>query len=401
MSSDTLSLYPDNSTSDGRRNNVVILDGGLGTTLEQTFGLDISHTALWSAKAAVEHPGVVVDAHLAFLRAGATIILTSTYQCSLSTFQKAGYNPPDARRIMSKCVQLTVEARSRFCDEREASTDRLGPDDHGAKIALSLGPFGAGLTPAQEFDGYYPPPFGPQGYTYGGDNYNAFAKDEEGQKKEEDAAAALARYHFERLCIFADDEATWDSLDFIAFETVPLLREIRAIRMAMATLEERRVKRKPWWISFVFPAGKFPETAGQGDARVSVQSVVAAALQKPDPAASSGHLPSPSALGINCTETEMIPGILADMEGAVQAFWAHAQYRPWLILYPNGGDVYDPVSQTWVVQDKGGVWAEKLGAIVAKITQRDSAWAGVVAGGCCRTGPEDIGLLSTKLLGQR
>ncbi|KAJ7762510.1 Homocysteine S-methyltransferase [Mycena metata] len=226
----TRPLYPHSSG-----NNAVVLDGGLGTTLETAFGLELSHTPLWSAKAVIEHPEILVDAHLAFLRAGAKIILTSTYQCSLSTFANAGYSHTDAREIMSKCVQLAAEARSRFNDERANSSVPDQPDgeldEHAIKIALSLGPFGAGLSPAQEFDGYYPPPFGPRGYTHGGDNRNAFSKDDQGRKGEEEATAALAQFHLERLRVFADDKAAWDALDFIAFETVPVVREIRAARM--------------------------------------------------------------------------------------------------------------------------------------------------------------------------
>ncbi|KAJ7282566.1 Homocysteine S-methyltransferase [Mycena rebaudengoi] len=364
----------------------MILDGGLGTTLEQTFGLNISHTPLWSAKAAIEHPQVIIDAHLAFLRAGARIILTSTYQCSLSTLEQAGYSVDAAHEIMAKCVQLAAEARARFDAERTGQ----GLGAAGARIALSLGPFGAGLTPAQEFDGFYPPPFGPRAYTPGGGNRNAFvAREDEGT-----ATAALARYHLERLDAFADDATAWATLDCIAFETVPLLREVRAIRTAMAALETRlgRARAKPWWISFVFPSGQYPETDGPGEgaARVPVRAVVAAALDD------SAALPWPSALGINCSETEHLPRILAEMENAVEEFWTDAQSKPWLVIYPNGGDVYDPVSQSWVVKDKGGgVWAEELQGII--MGARRSVWAGVVAGGCCRTGPEDIKLLSSLL----
>ncbi|KAF8234042.1 hypothetical protein L208DRAFT_1394684 [Tricholoma matsutake] len=58
----------------------VILDGGFGTTLEQLFNLDISHTALWSAGPILKQPEAVVETHLAFLRAGARIISTPTLQ---------------------------------------------------------------------------------------------------------------------------------------------------------------------------------------------------------------------------------------------------------------------------------------------------------------------------------
>jgi homocysteine S-methyltransferase len=50
-----------------------------GSTIEDTYKQDITRTPLWSAKPIQENPELIVDAHLAFLRAGAEIILTSTY----------------------------------------------------------------------------------------------------------------------------------------------------------------------------------------------------------------------------------------------------------------------------------------------------------------------------------
>lgn len=48
-----------------------------GTTLENVFHQDIS-SPLWSAKPIDENPEIITQAHLAFLRAGARVILTST-----------------------------------------------------------------------------------------------------------------------------------------------------------------------------------------------------------------------------------------------------------------------------------------------------------------------------------
>ncbi|KAK7001336.1 Hcy-binding domain-containing protein [Favolaschia claudopus] len=379
-----LPLYARTSGSVSRAK---LLDGGLGTTLENAF--DISHTPLWSAKAAIEHPEALIDAHLAFLRAGAQVILTATYQCSPSTFHKAGYAADEAVETMRKCVWLADEARIRFQAESAATNTAPEKPDSGPKIALSLGPFGAGLSPAQEFDGFYPPPFGPRGYTHDNSNCNVFAKDEEGRRKEDAAIEALTQFHLERLTIFAEDKAVWDAIDFIAFETVPLLREIYAIRKAMAELEKQSVKPKPWWISCVFPNGSFPETD------VPVRSVVEAAVAR-NPADLSITLPVPSALGINCTAVEEIPNILAEMEDVVATEFPLPEERSWLVVYPNGGDKYDPISQTWVVGDTKGFWAERIRDIVAKV-QSGSCWPGVVVGGCCRTGPEDISLLGQRL----
>ncbi|CAK5281170.1 unnamed protein product [Mycena citricolor] len=357
---------------------VVILDGGLGTTLEQTFGLDISHTPLWSAKAAVEHPTVIVDAHLAFLRAGAQIILTSTYQCSPSTFAGAGYGDEEGEKLMCKCVLLAEDARVRFLSE----THQNGGDaEPGPKIALSLGPFGAGLSPAQEFDAFYPPPYGPRAYTTAGPNVNAFSP-EEGEL-EAAATEALAQYHLERLSIVAADPRAWAAVDLIAFETVPLLREIRAIRIAVGRLAARGLH-KPWWISFVFPGGRFPETGG-----VTVRSVMDAAFGS---GAGDGNLGHPSALGVNCTDAGELPRILQEMQAALGEMGrGERDEKPWLVVYPNGGDIYDPVTQSWIVKSvtSGPSWAQRVGAMIKGIDLGDTL-NGIVVGGCCRTGPADI-----------
>ncbi|KAF7293956.1 Hcy-binding domain-containing protein [Mycena kentingensis (nom. inval.)] len=348
-------------------NDLSVLDGGLGTTLETAFGLDISNTPLWSAKAAIEHPDTIIAAHLAFLHAGAQIILTSTYQCSPETFRKAGYTDNEGRGLTLKCVELAVEARRQL---PTAAGEGAEP-----KIALSLGPYGAGLSPAQEFDGFYPPPYGPRAYNPDGLNLNAFADID----LEEGAIEALAGYHLSRVQAVSE---AWDALDLVAFETIPLLREIHAIRRAMGRLA---IPPKPWWISLVLPEGRFPQRRHpDADDRISVAQIVEATFALP-----TASTPAPSAIGVNCTQVEALPGILAQMEGALPN-----GLRPWLVLYPNAGDVYDSATQSWV--PKAGSrddWVAQV-ATIARDARGRGVWGGVVVGGCCRTGPEDIRLLA-------
>jgi len=49
-----------------------------GTTLKELFGVDTSQSPLWCAQSILEDSRMIVETHLAFLRAGAQIILTST-----------------------------------------------------------------------------------------------------------------------------------------------------------------------------------------------------------------------------------------------------------------------------------------------------------------------------------
>jgi homocysteine S-methyltransferase len=66
----------------------LILDGGLATELEAA-GHDLSDR-LWSARLLRDDPAAIEDAHLAFLRAGADIIETASYQASVEGFVAAG-----------------------------------------------------------------------------------------------------------------------------------------------------------------------------------------------------------------------------------------------------------------------------------------------------------------------
>ncbi|KAJ3971153.1 Homocysteine S-methyltransferase [Lentinula raphanica] len=396
-------------TLNGLHTDPLILDGGFGTTLEQLFRINISNTPLWSAQAILDHPDTVIEAHLAFLRAGAEVISTSTYQCSYATFARAGYTDTDAKRIMSQSVYLANKTREIFREEQT----RQGDPIRAVRIALSLGPFGASLSPAHEFDGIYPPPFGPRASSddpedAGGQNCNTFGHDE---VAENESIQALMKFHLDRLLIFLEDQVAWSGIDYIAFETVPLTREIKAIRRAMGHLgEEMRARQgfseKPWWISMVFPDGLYPETNQDGISRLRVADVVSAAVGNPTPA-----YPCPSGLGINCTQVEYLPQLVRQLEnglrnlGESEDFRGHTStssdqrttiVKPFLVLYPNGGDVYDPINQVWVEGQKDGEenWARAL----QRCFEPSDVWSGCILGGCCRTTPRHISSLLSQIM---
>ncbi|KDN32933.1 hypothetical protein RSAG8_13980, partial [Rhizoctonia solani AG-8 WAC10335] len=140
-------------TSRFAREEIAFLDAGLGTTLEDVLHKNISHP-LWSAHLIDTDPDAIVGAHLAFLRAGSSIILTATYQCAPETFTRAGYTRDQTVAITHKAIALAVRAREEYMNTTPSGTPT-------PRIALSLGPFGATLSPAAEFSGIYPPPYGP------------------------------------------------------------------------------------------------------------------------------------------------------------------------------------------------------------------------------------------------
>jgi homocysteine S-methyltransferase len=305
---------------------------------------------------------------------------------------------------MLKAVRLAGQARSTFVKD---NPDKI------IKIALSLGPFGASLKPAQDFDGYYPPPYGPMEFSEGTKNCNGFGEDAKGER---DAIEALAQFHLERLLVFARDPAAWETIDCIAFETVPLVREVKAIREAMLQLQKNfavndvKFENKPWWITFVFPDGQCSEMQYAGGPRMAASDMIFAALQwSSTPVADGGEavdgLPIPTGIGVNCTSLDFFAALVAEISEAVSSVNGGKKPKPWLVLYPNGGDVYDPISRTWQIrgETEKHSWSAGFGGIIDEIThssREPGVWAGVVAGGCCRTRPEEIAALN-KWLNQR
>ncbi|KAH9949044.1 Homocysteine S-methyltransferase [Amylocystis lapponica] len=373
-----------------RRIPTLVLDGGMGTTLEDVFHTDVA-SALWSAAPVDANEEAVIGAHLAFMHAGADVVLTTTYQCAFETFARAGYTRDAAARTMHKAVRLAADARRRFCTSAHAR--------RRIRIALSLGPFGATLAPAHEFDGLYPPPYGPHARAASGDASTAFEETAEGREGERAAVDALAAFHLGRLRVYAQDAETWAALDFVAFETVPLAREVCAIRMAVRRLgAEDGVRMKPWWISAVCPGGRLPEEQSPGGARVSVREVVRLALQS-EGVQDLEENQRPFGVGVNCTSMDVLGTVLEEMTSAVVEVNKRKDTPAWLVVYPNRGDVYDAVNRTWLpyIPDHGDTgWAARLWSILQPVVRRD-VWQGVMVGGCCKTSPTEIEALAKEV----
>ena len=289
---------------------------------------------------------------------------------------------------MRKAVHLAHEARSRYLDEDPVQVSR------NIRVILAVGPFGATLTPTQEFDAFYPPPYGPQAFDSSLPNcelVNSFARPED----ETEAVEALAQFHAERLRIFTTDQETWNLIDGIAFETIPLRREVLAIRRAVETLrqESQSSAFKPWWISTLYPEGSFPEKRSDG-IHVSSAEIVEATLD--------GTPPRPDGIGVNCTGTIHLRSIIQALTENVKAR-SDLTEIPSLVLYPNGGDEWDPNTKTWqqcaAGDEKAEVWASQLDGLV-KTIQRDGFWREILVGGCCRAGPTEIAALVRRVKGR-
>jgi homocysteine S-methyltransferase len=92
----------------------VVLDGGLSNQLADQ-GCDLSDE-LWSARLLADAPEQIQAAHAAYVRAGARVLITSSYSGAASSWP--GWRPVTART----CGSRRPSARTARCSRTAAST---------------------------------------------------------------------------------------------------------------------------------------------------------------------------------------------------------------------------------------------------------------------------------------
>lgn len=169
----------------------VILDGGFATELERR-GVP-SSGRLWSTRAVVEAPEAVEKLHRDYLTAGADVISTATYQGALGALAREGLDGP---KVLKKALEIAQKAR-----------DEVNPK---ARVAASMGPYGAHLADGSEYRGDYLLDL-----------------------------SALTEFHLRQADALV-------GADILAFETIPSAQEAEAILQALERLGAKREA----WISF-------------------------------------------------------------------------------------------------------------------------------------------------------
>lgn len=178
--------------------NPILLDGGLSNELE-ALGMDLNNS-LWSASMLMDNPDAIKTAHLNYLKAGADIIITSSYQASVQGFKAVGLSKDPSRALIIKSVDLARAAIEEF----------IPGNNNRPLIAASIGPYGAAMADGSEYHGKY-------GIT-----------DE-----------ALMDFHKHRLNLLDNTDA-----DILACETIPSLQEARVLHDLLLEVNT------PAWISF-------------------------------------------------------------------------------------------------------------------------------------------------------
>lgn len=233
-----------------RRDRTIILDGGFATQLE-AMGFDISG-AVWSAKLLDSDPQAIIDAHRAYLDAGADCIISASYQASRRGFISLGKTAEEADRLLVRSVELAIEARRRFIADRQ--------DGQQVLVAASIGPYGAIMRDGSEYTGDY------------------------GVSERH-----LRDFHAERLRLLDRSGA-----DVLACETIPNIMEARVLCELLINTET------PAWISF----------------SCRDREHICDGTKLSDAAAMFADHPRVLAVGINCTPPALLAALIPILKTA-------------------------------------------------------------------------------------
>lgn len=337
---------------------ILILDGGLGTSLEQKHNVKFdSSTPLWSSDLLISDPDTLLACQKGFGDVPVDILLTATYQISLLGFAKSksqsspdGINRESIPIFLDKAVDIAEQAK--------------GAD---ARVALSIGPYGACMIPSQEYSGIYDPEYSSQD--------------------------SLREWHAERLQLFANVKNIGQRTSYVALETIPRVDEIIAMRQALDSVPE--LAAIPFWMSSLFPGedGRLPDGT---PAEHAVQAML-------DPNIAQSV---PWGVGINCTKVWKLDSLLRRYETAIAGMLREKRIEKWpaLVIYPDGtnGEVYNTTTQTWDVPDGADIddrvpWHVQLADVVNETMARGQ-WRQVVVGGCCMASSDDIKRLRQTLV---
>lgn len=281
-------------TSTGASNmipRVLVLDGGFSTQLASQVDMISDGDPLWSARFLQTHPEAVYKAHLDFLRAGADVISTNTYQASVGGFVKhLGVTPEEGIGIIRRAVDLAKRARDTYVEECRQS----GTQARAVLVAGSVGPYGAHLNDGSEYDGTY---------------------------ADKTSVETMREWHTPRIKTLIES-----GVDLLAIETIPCQKEAEVL---VEMIKEYPTVKA--WLSF---SCADEETLAHGE------NFVKAARKCYD-----SNPEQLIAIGVNCCS----PNIVGKLFEAVNDDRKSAPIP--LITYPNSGEKYSPKSG-WIEGDK-------------------------------------------------
>lgn len=266
-----------------------VLDGGFSSQLSRHVGVKFDDDPLWTARFLQTNPSAVYNTHLDYLRAGAEIIETNTYQASVSGLMKhLNISMDESLALLAKAVELAKQAVAAYMKEKTTENEQ------GAEkplVAGSCGPYGACLHDKSEYTGAY----------------------EKSISRQE-----LMDWHRPRIRALLDA-----GVDLLALETIPCVKEADALVDLLREFPQARA-----WLSFscrddrhIADGSDFREVAVRCH-RILPEQIVA--------------------VGINCVPPNYVKSLLqevnkdSDSEGFIP-----------LVVYPNRGGSYSETDE-WI-----------------------------------------------------
>ncbi|KKF95403.1 Homocysteine S-methyltransferase YbgG [Ceratocystis platani] len=386
---------------------IYILDGGLGTSLEDEYGVNFSSSAtpLWSSHVILSDPAKLKQCQADFAACPVDILTTATYQLSVEGLSRTkteefpdGLPEDKIEQMVDTAVEVTLDAvRSRGHSRPALAATDEGQDQEGNStvpfpvpaIALSFGPYGASMVPSTEYSG----------------NYDADGL----------STPLLAEWHSHRIELFLRSARARAVPRFWAFETIPRHEEVLALRRVLdhRMLEESKGEdgigktngkedsgvHPHTWISCIFPP-----TAASVDGTPCLPDGTSAFDAACYMLSRSHGATRPWGIGINCTKIMHVSALVRAYADAATHLVATGELDAWpaLVLYPDGtnGEVYNTSTRAWEAsKERDGErehWEVQLANIV-KMAVQEGQWEAVVVGGCCKASHRDIRRLAEVL----
>lgn len=309
------------------------------------------HPTLWTAGLLSDADGraKLGAAHAAFIEAGASIILSASYQTS----------PTMDAAAVAESVQLALDARD-------------AASRPGVEAWVSVGPYGAVLADGSEYRG---------DYTLSEDELRAWHAERLSLLLSPHAAVS-------RATAAAVSRATAAAMprqpDGLAFETIPSMAEVRAILSLLSDSTNSSAPRHgaegercppdqlaaiPAWLSFSCRDGRhLVDGTPLEDAAAACASTFARR-------SAGGYI------GVNCVPPSIIHAALDVL--LVAAARAPRGAISGVVLYPNDGGRWDAERRCWVHAHGERSYAESLA--VEWAARIHAAGLEAIIGGCCST----------------
>ena len=273
------------------------LDGGFASSLHEFHHKNIDGDPLWSCRALKTDPEAVIQTHEAFLKAGANIITTNTYQGHHQLFRD------HIKDFEDPCIDphLLLEKAVEYADEAIVKVNGMGRSLE-TLVAGSIGPYGACQGDGSEYTGAY---------------------------IESVSREFLKDWHKDRIKRLMFNQA----VNILAIETIPSYIEALAILDALKEFHGARC-----WISFQC---KDDSHTAKGE---PIEEAFVQIMNHPEALRIK-------AVGVNCVKASNVSSILKKLNSVNNwKSWPDNDYYTKIpyIVAPNGGEDWDAVKKCWI-----------------------------------------------------